>query len=260
MSIIKNTLREYIYNDIKKKYDKYFVIYYPINLKNEKIAKLEIVFTELVDNNEVINVMEEEFDKWISKYPLPIMVISFDAKGDIINLKDTKNYLAGYLNKESNKVIKSWSLKVLPEDELIDSDINLTYKELSYSRRTCIEKNNEEKIRKRVKENKEIKIFFDTTLLLWLAIVIAIALLGLKSFLVGAAACFYSIYRAIRRFCFKKGCKTKTEKKEEEKMSRMKHYYYHCERNPEGFRSLIAENFEEDEKERIKKERESIKN
>lgn len=40
----------------------------------------------------------------------------------------------------------------------------------------------------------------------------------------------------------------------------MNHYYYHCERNPKGFRRLRAENFEEDEKERIKQERESIKN
>lgn len=72
MSIIKKTLREYKYNEIKKKHDKYFVTYHPINRKTQKFASLSITFTELVDIKEIANIMEEELDKWMSKFPLPL--------------------------------------------------------------------------------------------------------------------------------------------------------------------------------------------
>lgn len=258
MPIIKDTLREYRYNEVKKKHDKYFVTYHPINRKKEKFASLNIIFTQLVNIKEIANIMEMEFDKWISKYPLPIMVSSFDEKGDPISLKDTKesNHLVGYLNKESNRVVKYWNMKALPEEQLADVDIDLVYKGLSYEKRDDIERNSETRIR----DKKRIVKFIDTSLFLWLAISVSIAFIGWRSFFVGTIAFFYSVYRAIRRFLKLKGYKTKREKDDQENMRKMKHYNYHCERNPEGFKRLIAENFEEDEKERIKKEKESINN
>lgn len=84
MPIIKNTLREYRYNEVKKKHDKYFVTYHPINRKKDEFAILSITFTQIADDKKVANIMEEELDKWISEYPLPIMVTSYDNKGDNI--------------------------------------------------------------------------------------------------------------------------------------------------------------------------------
>lgn len=258
MSVIKRTFRKYKYNEVRKKHDKYFVTYYPINRKKEKFASLHITFTQLVDSKEATNIMEKEFDKWISQYPLPIMVTSFDDKGDVISFKNNKesNHLIGYLNKESNRVIKYWDMKPFPKVQLTDAYINLVYNGLSYKKRDDIEKESETWI----KDKRRIVKFVDTTLILWLIISVVIAFLGWRSLLVGTTAFIYSLYRTIRRFLKLKGCKTKREKDDQENMRKMNHYYYHCERNPKGFRRLIAENFEEDEKERIKKERESIKN
>jgi hypothetical protein len=39
---------------------------------------------------------------------------------------------------------------------------------------------------------------------------------------------------------------TQREKEKAEKDLRMRHYYYHCEQNPEGFNRLKIENFERD--------------
>ena len=257
MSIIKNIHREYKYDEIRKKHDKYFVIYYPVNRKKEKFASLHIIFTQLVDNKEATNIMEKELDKWISQYPLPIMVTSFDDKRDVITFKNNKesNHLIGYLNKESNRVIKYWDMKPLPEVQLTDAYINLVYNGLSYKKRDDIEKESETG----KKAKRRIVRFVDTTLFLWLVISVLIAFLGWRSILVGTIAFIYSLYRTIRRFLKLKGCKTKREKDDQENMRKMNHYYYHCERNPKGFRRLIAENFEEDEKERVKKERKIIK-
>ena len=40
----------------------------------------------------------------------------------------------------------------------------------------------------------------------------------------------------------------------------MNHYFYHCERNPEGFMRLKVENFEREAKERTLKEVEALRN
>ena len=44
------------------------------------------------------------------------------------------------------------------------------------------------------------------------------------------------------------------EIKEAEKQLKMRHYYYHCEKNPEGFLKLKVENFELEAKEKMQKE------
>lgn len=166
--------------------------------------------------------------------------------------------MIGYLNKESNRVVKIWNIEALPDGLLYDDnvDIDLVYKGLSYKRRADIEKDNET----RIKDKRRIKKFVYITLLLWLIISVIIAFLGWRSFWIGIIAFAYSIVQIIKRFLRLKGYKTQREKDDQENMRKMKHYYYHCERNPESFRRLRAENFEEDEKERIKKEIKSIKN
>ena len=41
--------------------------------------------------------------------------------------------------------------------------------------------------------------------------------------------------------------------------ARMRHHHYHCERNPEGFLRLKLENFEREERERIRTEAMALK-
>lgn len=212
MSNIKNIYRIYIYDEIEKKHDKYFVTYRPINSKKDEFAILSIIFPQLVDNKEIANIMEEELHIWISKYPLPIMVTSYDNKSDHIYLKDIKesNHLVGYINKENNKVVKTWNIEALPDGLLYNDnvDIDLIYEGLSYKKREDIEMGSNET----VKEKIRIKKLVDAGVILWLVISVIIAFLGWRSFWVGAAAFFYSLYRTVRRFLKLKGYKTNTEK------------------------------------------------
>jgi len=53
---------------------------------------------------------------------------------------------------------------------------------------------------------------------------------------------------------------SKSEKEKAEKELKMSHYFYHCERNLEGFARLKIENFEREAKERILKETEDLRN
>ena len=40
---------------------------------------------------------------------------------------------------------------------------------------------------------------------------------------------------------------------------RMRHHHYHCERNPEGFRRLVAENVERESREQTQRDAEELK-
>ncbi|MFP4004391.1 MAG: hypothetical protein ACLFV8_11495, partial [Alphaproteobacteria bacterium] len=48
------------------------------------------------------------------------------------------------------------------------------------------------------------------------------------------------------------------EEKEAEKRRKMRHYFYHCERNPDGFRRLMIENLENEAREQIRKKAQEL--
>ena len=52
---------------------------------------------------------------------------------------------------------------------------------------------------------------------------------------------------------------SRAETEEAEKERKMRHYYYHCERNPLGFQRLMVENFQEDTRQRVREEAEELK-
>jgi len=76
------------------------------------------------------------------------------------------------------------------------------------------------------------------------------------------AVLLYSLSQAFRtaRKLFWHLEPSKSEKEKAEKELTMGHYYYHCERNPEGFARLKVENFEREARERIVKEAEALRN
>jgi hypothetical protein len=52
---------------------------------------------------------------------------------------------------------------------------------------------------------------------------------------------------------------SKTQKEKADKQSKKDHYYYHCERNQEGFERLKSENFRREMEERTRKQAEELK-
>jgi len=204
--------------------------------------------------------MEKEFDIWVSKYPLPLIVTAFNENGDKYSLENIKgnDHLVGYVTISPQNIIKFWGMiqdKDIPPEQIKDNYINQVYKELPYQAREEKERQSKSKIR----ESKNIKRFFDLTLLLWLIVSIMIALLNWRNCWIGAAAFIYSLLQIIKRGLKLKGYKSKKDLEKAEIKRKKEHYYYHCELNPEGFLRLKAENFQAEEKERIKNEQEKIR-
>ncbi len=77
----------------------------------------------------------------------------------------------------------------------------------------------------------------------------------------GVAVSIYASYKALREGLKILGVNktSKKEMKEAEIERKKKHYLYHCERNPEGFLRLMAENFNQDNIDSTLKESEKLK-
>ena len=95
----------------------------------------------------------------------------------------------------------------------------------------------------RVRATKAIVLLF------WILVPLAILVLEFTNPIVGVAAFVLSLLKLGVEFIKFFGNPDKWipgHKAKAEKERRMAHYFYHCERNPEGFARLRAENFDRD--------------
>lgn len=106
MSNIKKIWREYIWEVIQEDRENYYVEYHPINLKSYYFAHLHLVFINIPKTTEeIVDIMEKELTEWLKRFPLPLMVTSFDRTGDKISINDNK-VLMGYTNNEKGTNVK----------------------------------------------------------------------------------------------------------------------------------------------------------
>lgn len=235
--------RHKIRENIKVNRDEYYVVYCPVNLVNEHQAHLQLVFVEDNNLNYIASKMEEEMIEWIKKYPVVTMATSFDDVGVKISLDTVRhgNDLLGYIFDLEDKIELRW-YKLGDEAPFItqvsEETSDKVYKDIPYKTRDALNVSINEKIR----ERKNIKHFIDLSLWGWLIIAIIILYLGWKNDFVSIIAFTYSIYRTIKRFRALRGYPSLKEKEQGEIKGRKDHYYYHCEKNPNGFQRLVWEN------------------
>jgi len=244
------------YETIKEKRESYFVEYFPPSYQS-RYSHLQLVIINVLNLEEIANAMEIELVEFLNRYPIPIMVSSFDKTGQFINLETIRpcSCLLGFFNKD-NEITSFWRL--LRDEEIpgvaFDQDyINGVFSELTY-------KTFDEKQKEILKRRKQVKegwfIFF-----IWLVIIPAIiALLVYHSNFLSLIALIYSLYKAIKKGLelTNKWPKSKRIKEQENKERLKEHYYYHCELNPEGFNKLKIENLEKMGENEIRKEFETL--
>ncbi|OGC42000.1 hypothetical protein A2Y85_07005 [candidate division WOR-3 bacterium RBG_13_43_14] len=249
----ENLVTNYIWENLKENRGKYFVEYIPLRDKS-LFASLNLVFLSHTKARKVANAMEREFSNWVSRFPVPLMVSSFDEKGNLISLNGVRpiNHMVGFIDISTNKPVKYWRLlpdDAFPKEQLKENYIKKIYNGLSFKTKEELHQQNEP-------HRKQLRIGL-FIIFVWIVIVPAIvAILGWASFWVSSLVLIYSLWKAIEKGLKLKGKWKKSEKerqKEKEEL-KMRYYYYHCERNPEGFRKLVVENLERDERDRIRKE------
>ena len=104
--------------------------------------------------------------------------------------------------------------------------------------------------------HRETRRFVRTTQVIvfigWIAVPLIILILGATSALVGGLAFAYGLWKVALEGVKLFGDPDKWipgHKKKREREAQISHYTYHCDRNPEGFARLCAENFEKQFKE-----------
>jgi hypothetical protein len=245
------------YEPIKENRGWYFVEYNPPR-NGERFAGLQLVIIESASQNKIADAMEQELKNWLKRYPIPIMVSSFDNKGDLYSLGKARtcDHLIGFFNKD-NQIRLQW--KLLKDEVIPDTALNREYVDRLYS--GLVYKTHTDLALQQRKKRRQIKagwfIFF-----IWLVVIPAIiAIFEYYSDFLAVVALIYSLYKAVQKGLELTGKWPKSKKaKEHEIEEQLKnHYYYHCQMNPEGFRKLMLENLDKISESEIAKEAELLK-
>ena len=245
------------YEPVKESRSWYFVEYRPPT-HGARTAMLALVITENASQKKIVTTMERELKEWLVRYPVPIMVFSFDNKDNRYNFSKLKgcDCLIGFWG-EDKQIRMYW--KLLKDEEIPDIALNQEYVDnlysgLKYKTYAAIEVEHRKKM-------GQIKIGW-VIFFIWLVIIPAIyAIFEYSSNLLALIALIYSLYKAVRKGFeltgkWPKSKRTKEREREEELKN---HYYYHCKMNPEGFRKLMLENMDKISENEIAEEAKLLK-
>lgn len=256
--MIKSTHPRVFRDKIQEHRGSYFVIYNPAD-GDSWLATVSLVFPEVtVDVSEVRRAMEQELAHWLNRFAVPVMVSAFNAKDSVIRFSDEPNntHLTGYVDAQSRKLVQRWGL--LKDEEFPSEQKDADYLERAYQGVPfrLQEKVREEARRKARTTGRIIRlfVFFVATVPVLIELIAWATWLGHVLAGLSVATGLYKIGKAMGWLR-----PTQREKEEAEKMSKMEHYFYHCERNPETFNRLKCENFERESIERTRAEAETLR-
>ena len=211
----------------------------------------------------MIAIMEKELACWIDKYPIPTMVCACDDTGSFIYVKNSDgSNLLGWIDPETKQLKTSWNpnnfQKYDGKPEYFKEGWDKVYKEVGYRTQAQIKEKADAWTRQQKKEIRVLQL----VMLAWFCMIPATWLFMQQfgSKWIGWAVYVYACAKILleaKKIYFPKTNKRETP--EEEKKHKMEHYYYHCERNPEGFAKLRAENFANDLREETVKEFDVLK-
>src|SRR5512140_730196 len=113
----------------------YFVTYHPADSRLE-LATLDLVFPEKQPSPESIRqLMEKELDYWLARFPVPVMVASFDASESLVDLPEERggSYLMGYVEPGNGRLVRRWGLiktDEMPSAQLTADHFARTYQDV----------------------------------------------------------------------------------------------------------------------------------
>lgn len=238
------------FESLKESRGWYFVEYAPpVSLSPFANVQLTILSdTDVTKSSKIVSAMEDELSFWLARYDVPLMISAFDSKGDLISL-GSSSHLMGRRNKlgEVDKIWGFFEKQELPD--LGPEALRSIYHDIPF--RTAEQLRLEtEHGDKRTKRGILISV---ALLITWLVVIpVTIELLGAANPVIGYIVLIYSLFKAFVQLMklLDKWPTGKREKEQSERNRRLEHYFWHCERNPEGFERLKNENFDQEEREK----------
>ena len=246
---------------IREGRDSFFVEYQP-PIPNNLFATLSLIFPNEVSWERVKQFQEEEVRHWLGRYPVPLMIWAFDHKEDIIRSPDRDSgCLVAWIDPESGEIVQSWNFSDL-DDFLRDAPHQPNWLTIYHD----VPVRTDEEVKDAARDNasklgrqtRALKIITTLLVVVFLAGCAVfeifgpewLGLIGLVFVPWKALVTLLRIWNLVKP--------SAREQKEMEKKRMTDHYFYHCERNPEGFMRLKVENLENAARERVRKEFEDI--
>lgn len=242
---------------IKEHRGKYYVEYNPA-IWCSPIAVVNLTFPEsVVDVESVRQAMERELEYWLNKYPVPVMVTAWDAKEDMIHVSaNDESSLFGYANRQTRQLKKLWGVprnSELPEDQMNEKHFSLVYDGLPYRSQADTQ---QKALRDAIARGRIIRLI--VLLVVGVPLLIQIVSLGIDwiGYVLSGLSISAGLYKLFKAMGWIRP--SKQEQLEADKKSKMEHYFFHCEKNPEAFSRLKIDNFEREAIERTRRESEAI--
>lgn len=232
----------------------YFVTYQPAD-DRFSFALVDLVFPGgRIEDIRVAQAMEDEFEIWLKRYPVPVMVSAFDAKEDLIGVHGDagESHLMGYRDSRTGEFVRRWGLlkeNELPAEQTNAEHLQSAYRGVGFRDQTAVRKAAQRKTTSVIRAARAIIFFVVAVPVLIEIISLGVAWLG---HVLSAISITAGAYKAGKAFGWLKPTKRGLAKAEE--LRRMEHYYWHCERNPEAFNRLKIQNFEREAIDRTRKE------
>jgi hypothetical protein len=246
-------------DSIKEHRGSYFVEYHPAG-SHLIFATVSLVFLEKCPITVIQRSMEDEARHWLKRFPVPVMISSFDTTESLIYLSDEPNtsHLMGFTKPLTDEVVLRWGFlneKELPLEQSTVEYLAIVYKNIPYRLQREVRKKVEREARA---TGRAIRLI--VVLTLGIPVMIEVISLGVSwlGYLLSGIVIIAGVYKLAEAMCWLKPSKRKQE--QEEKKLKMEHYYYHCELNPDAFNRLRSENFKREAIEQTRKEAEALRN
>jgi hypothetical protein len=251
--------RKVFRDKLKEHRDSYYVSYQPADARYS-FAFLHLTFPEGdFDASTVRQAMERELEIWLTRYPVPVMISAFDAKDDLISFSDEfgGSNLIGYVELPGRTVVRRWGLSKNDESQVKEMDddyLERVYRDVPFK----LQKEVREKVNREARTNGRIIRIF-VFFVFGVPVLIEIVSLGIEwiGYIVSGISISTGLYKTAKAMGWLKP--SKRDKEKAEKDLKMEHYFYHCEKNPDGFNRLKFENFDREAIEQTRKESESLR-
>ena len=188
--------------------------------------------------------------EWLDRFPVPVMVSAFNAADEFLEVHDEsrKSHLMGYFDRATSKVVHRWAAfgeSEFPKDQSTPIFIQQSIQTVPFRLKAAARREANEKA---IQLRRGIRLFRIATVF-WVGIPLMIDIISLGIDWIGYALWSISVSIGLYEFARVLGWikPSKHRLAKEEEMRKMRHYYYHCEKNPAGFERLRTENLERDD-------------